>query len=587
MRSQSPGPIRLVNTPGTDADCAVVGPAGDRVAGLLLVCTAHPLACSVDGPTRRTLSLLASPALTSLEESGPPERPGHSRGVRYSSSTSEAQPEPGNRYLSQVLHGQIRDMTEYIQLTEAWKVIGPIGDAPGMSEVVEVENGGQRAVIKRIKKIEGGNRDLLVTQLGDCRNILPFHEVFDDGSDWLLRMPKAEMSLNQRLQAVGKVTEEEAISVLRDVATTLHDMGSAVVHRDIKPQNILQYGDAWCLADFGIARYAEEATATLTYKMHGSEPWLPPERWRLERATIKSDVYSLGVVAYQLLTGRLPFTGPDFSEEHRNSAPPAPDGVAPLLKSLVQTMLAKSPEARPNPSQILDRLNVAAKPVRSAAMNNLYQLAGEASERKAAADAAASAAQTKRDQRRMLAESALMMTPELFDPIVEALSAIPGMRVQTNSSGKEFSFESAKLVIEAPLAVNANPALPFDVVCAGSISVEMTGMRDRWAGRSHSIWYCDAQNEGEYYWYETGFHNLRSSFRLEPYSRATDGRDTEMALQRVMHTEQVAVGFTTLVGEAVERFAERWIEQFAQAARDQLQRPMVMPEGTVQGTWRN
>ncbi|NKV19180.1 protein kinase [Rhodococcus hoagii] len=478
-------------------------------------------------------------------------------------------------------------MTEYIQLTEVWKVIGPIGDTPGMSEVIEVENSGQRAVVKRIKKIEGGNRDLLVTELGDCRNILPFDEVFDDDSDWLLRMPKAEMSLNQRLRAVGKFTEDDTLAVLRDVATTLHDMGSAIVHRDIKPQNILRYNDAWCLADFGIARYAEEATATLTYKMHGSEPWLPPERWRLERATIKSDVYSLGVVAFQLLTGQLPFSGPDLSEQHRNSAPPALDNVAPLLKSLVQSMLAKSPEARPNPSQILDRLNVAAKPVRSAAMSSLYQLAGEASERKAAADAAASAAQTKRDQRRMLAESALMMAPELFDPIVEALSAIPGMRVQTNSRAKEFSFESANLVIEAPIAVDANPAIPFDVVCTGRISVEMTGVRDRWAGRSHSIWYCDAQNEGEYYWYETAFHNLRANSRLEPYSRAASGRDTEMALQRVMHTEQVAVGFTALVGEAVDEFVERWIDRFAQAARDQLPRPMVLPEGTVQGTWRN
>ncbi|MBM4590150.1 protein kinase [Rhodococcus hoagii] len=478
-------------------------------------------------------------------------------------------------------------MTEYIQLSEAWNVVGPIGDTPGMSEVVEVERAGQHAVVKRIKKIEGGNRDLLVTQLGDCRNILPFDEVFDAGPDWLLRMPKAETSLNQSLLAVGKFTEEEAVAVLRDVATTLHDMGSAVVHRDIKPQNILRYNDAWCLADFGIARYAEEATATLTYKLHGSEPWLPPERWRLERATIKSDVYSLGVVAYQLLTGRLPFTGPDFSEEHRNSAPPTLGDVSPLLKSLVQSMLTKSPEARPSPSQILDRLNVAAKPVSSAAMKSLHQLAGEASERKAAADAAASAAQTKRDQRRMLAASALAMAPELFDPIVESLSALPGMRVQTNSRSKEFSFESAKLVIEGPIAVDANSAIPFDVVCTGRISVEMTGVTDRWAGRSHSIWYCDAQNEGEYYWYETAFHNLSSSFRLEPYSRAASGRDTEMALQRVIHNEQVAVGFTALVGEAVDEFVERWIERFALAARDQLPRPMVMPEGNVQGTWRN
>ncbi|MFF2026965.1 serine/threonine-protein kinase [Rhodococcus koreensis] len=478
-------------------------------------------------------------------------------------------------------------MTDFIQLEDQWEVIGPIGDNPGMSEVFEVARGEERAVVKKVKKIEGGNRDLLVTELGECRNIVPFDEIFDTGDELLLRMPKAESSLNQRLESVGRFSETDTISVLTDVATSLQDMGNVIVHRDIKPQNILLYGGAWSLADFGIARYVEDATRTMTYKRHGSDPWFAPERWRMERATIKSDVYSLGVVAYQLVTGELPFKGPNFYEQHRDTAPPSPTGASPLLRSLILSMLAKSPDARPTPKQILERLATARNPVSSPAVSLLHQLAGDSAEKKAAADAAAAATQTKQEQRKVLAESAIQMAREYAVPITDQLSSLPGVRKSENSRETQFSFEAARLVLNTPQVVSRNDSMPFDVVCAASISVEMTNIQDRWAGRSHSLWYCDAQNEGEYHWFETAFHNMRNRRRLEPYDQPPTDYDAQMAVQRVIHTEQVAVPFTALVGESVDTFIEQWLLRFAQAAQGTLPQPGILPEGTPQGTWRN
>lgn len=479
-------------------------------------------------------------------------------------------------------------MTEFIQLAYRWEVLGPIGDTPGMSTVLEVARGEERAVVKKIEKLTRGNRDLLATDLENCRNIVPILEVGENANELLLRMPKAETSLNQRLNEVGKFSEADTVAALTDIATALQDMGNAVVHRDIKPQNILFYNGAWCLTDFGIARYAEEATQTVTYKFHGSQQWLAPERWRLETATIKSDVYSLGAVAYQLVTGELPFSGPDFSDQHRNQRPPSPAGASPLLRTLILEMLAKSPDARPTPSKILERLKPISNPTSSSAVSLLQKLAGEAAEKKAADDAAAATAQTRVEQRNELATSAIHMADDFIGPIVEQLSALPGTKKTENSNEIRISFENAQLTITKPKISSSWPEnQPFDVVCAASISVERTDVQNRWAGRAHSLWYCDAQFPGEYHWFETAFHNLYNRYRLEPYDKLPSDYDAQIAVQRVMHTEQVAVPFTALVGESVEQFAEKWLQRFAESIKGTLSQPGCLPEGKVQGSYRN
>src|SRR5258708_40144833 len=104
----------------------------------------------------------------------------------------------------------------------------------------------------------------------------------------------------------------EAVNILLDVAEALASLEKDVVHRDLKPENILFYQGHWCLADFGIARYAEATTSPDTHKYSFTPPYAAPEQWRFERATPATDVYAFGVTAFELLQGHRPFRGTDF-----------------------------------------------------------------------------------------------------------------------------------------------------------------------------------------------------------------------------------------------------------------------------------
>jgi serine/threonine protein kinase len=177
-------------------------------------------------------------------------------------------------------------------------------------------------------------------------------------------MPLAEESLRDRLVAAGgPLPLDQGLAILTDVGTALADLDGRVVHRDLKPENVLLVDGRWCLTDFGISRYTEAATATETHKWSGTLQYLAPERWRSERATSATDVYALGVMAYELLTYDLPFPGPgtaDFRNQHLHAEPPPLAGVTSRLAALIEECLYKAPGARPSSANVLARLQRAA-----------------------------------------------------------------------------------------------------------------------------------------------------------------------------------------------------------------------------------
>ena len=137
--------------------------------------------------------------------------------------------------------------------------------------------------------------------------------------------------------------------ILLDVARALAALDGRVVHRDVKPENVLLLNGASCLADFGIARYAEASTAPDTWKYAWTAAYTAPERWRQERATAASDVYSFGIVAFEMLAGHRPFPGPapdDFRDQHLHRDASPLGNVAPALASLVAECLFKAPGSR-------------------------------------------------------------------------------------------------------------------------------------------------------------------------------------------------------------------------------------------------
>ena len=121
---------------------------------------------------------------------------------------------------------------------------------------------------------------------------------------WVIVMPRAEKSLRDLLDEVGGagLGTGAAVGALTDIAQALGDLAGRVVHRDLKPENVLLVDGRWCLADFGISRFADATTALDTRKFAKTPPYAAPEQWR-ERATSATDVYAFGVIAYEFGDG--------------------------------------------------------------------------------------------------------------------------------------------------------------------------------------------------------------------------------------------------------------------------------------------
>jgi len=417
--------------------------------------------------------------------------------------------------------------------------------------------------------------------------------VLDHGShdgEWVIVMPLATTSLARHLRENGPLATDETIRILQDVATALADLVPVAVHRDIKPENILKLRESWYLTDFGIARMADEATGTMTWKGSATRPYAAPETFMFEHATSKTDMYSLGVVAYELLEGRLPFPGPDFREGHMHEAPPPMKTPSPHLRAAVTDALNKEPATRPTPQQFLERLARAAQGASGGGASALAAVDAAAAEREAKEQAeaarAARVAQT-RQSRASVAARALSELSEQFIAYLEAAS--PRVRI-TRDEGNRMLFvarlERGQLGLQAPKEVSTWKG-PFDVVSHASIAVRTDDPKMGYEGRSHSLWYCDAHYEDEYAWFETAFMEFpmgggfasTTPYALEPAAAS-------VALSNVVGTTMLAWPFEEIDHVAPDEFFDVWTTRFAQAAQGILPRPMTMPERRGEQSFR-
>ena len=181
-------------------------------------------------------------------------------------------------------------------------------------------------------------------------------------------MPWLEGATLRALLTAGRhIDLPEVLWIARQVAEALAALHTAGwMHGDVKPGNIFVSPQRHVtLLDLGFARRADEAGSAADRCVLGTYHYLAPEMIvSAIRADIRSDVYSLGVVLYELLSGRLPFDGEDLAElvgQHRQAAPPDLHRLAPQLPievvGLVREMLAKEPLRRPQtPCELIDRL---------------------------------------------------------------------------------------------------------------------------------------------------------------------------------------------------------------------------------------
>jgi serine/threonine-protein kinase len=207
-------------------------------------------------------------------------------------------------------------------------------------------------------------------------HIVPIHDVGErDGIAWLVMSLVTGGNLATLLGREPRQPVSEVRRILAEIADALaYAHARGVVHRDIKPDNILLDRDSGraVVTDFGIARAMEAGTRlTQTGAAIGTPTYMSPEQAVGEREVDgRSDLYSLGVVAYQMLTGRLPFTAGNSMAmllKHVNERPPAiadlrPDAPKPL-RDAIERALAKSPEDRwPSAAAMRDALRDALRP---------------------------------------------------------------------------------------------------------------------------------------------------------------------------------------------------------------------------------
>ena len=182
-------------------------------------------------------------------------------------------------------------------------------------------------------------------------NVFDYGE--DSGSAFLVMELVPGDSLAKILERDKKLDDQKVLDIVAQTARALFEAHEAgLVHRDVKPGNLLitPAGEVK-ITDFGIARVADQVSLTATGQVMGTVQYLAPEQATGKPATPSTDIYSLGIVAYEALRGSRPFTGETqmaiAMSQINDAPPPLPDEVSPAVAELVMSCLAKKPGGRP------------------------------------------------------------------------------------------------------------------------------------------------------------------------------------------------------------------------------------------------
>ena len=188
------------------------------------------------------------------------------------------------------------------------------------------------------------------------QNIVEMYDVGEDDGVYYIVMEYVDgKTLKQLLKKRGTLTLSEAIDIMSQLTDGMaHAHDSYIIHRDLKPQNIMIKDDGQIkITDFGIAMALNSTQLTQTNSVMGSVHYLPPEQASGKGCTIKSDIYSMGIIFYELLSGSLPFRGDNAVEialKHMREPLPSlrdtNNAIPQSIENIIRKSTAKNPKNR-------------------------------------------------------------------------------------------------------------------------------------------------------------------------------------------------------------------------------------------------
>jgi eukaryotic-like serine/threonine-protein kinase len=226
---------------------------------------------------------------------------------------------------------------------------------------------GRDVAIKRLSEALSGDEVFRERFMREARtaaglshpNIVGVFDVGEeDGIPYIVMECVAGRTLAELLAEHGPLDPDRTVDLILQACAGLeHAHAAGLVHRDIKPQNLLvRDDDTLKIVDFGIARPVDGTQLTLAGTILGTAAYLAPEQALGERVTAAADLYSLGAVTYELLSGRPPYEFESLAElpvKQREGPPPAIDGVSEELEDAVRRCLAPDPADRPRSAAAL------------------------------------------------------------------------------------------------------------------------------------------------------------------------------------------------------------------------------------------
>lgn len=193
------------------------------------------------------------------------------------------------------------------------------------------------------------DESLAVAQLSHSNIVSVYDVSSSEGIEYIVMELIDGITLKQYMERRGQMDWREALHFITQIVRGLaHAHSRGIIHRDIKPQNIMVLRDGSVkVADFGIACLANEGQ-TMTQEALGSVHYISPEQARGDRTDARSDIYSAGVVLYEMLTGRLPFEGESavsVAIQHLSSTPLNPRDVNPEIPEAMELICMKAMNA--------------------------------------------------------------------------------------------------------------------------------------------------------------------------------------------------------------------------------------------------